>query len=304
MSTPDSLLFETLDAPESELLNAEPAPEPEAPAPEPAEPAEPAPPTATRERDPATGQFLPQAPAAAPDPVKAAEEPAHERPQVVPLAAHLEERRRLQAELAEMRERLSKIENPPKAPEPEPDFLEDPKGYVDAKVERAQATLKQVEQKAEMGAQEAQLNRFLQHVGAIESDYVKQTPDYYDALAHVRHARSTQLAEMFPQATPEQITQQIRTEELQAAAALLQQGRNPSEVVYQMAKKVYGYAPKPTAAPTLARPAVPQAPVGDPSATLGAPGGAPESGDEAELAGDDDINVVLNAALSERFKRR
>jgi len=302
MSTPDNLLFESLDAPEAELLNVDPEPAPSAPEPEPAEPA--APPAATRERDPVTGQFLPSAPAAAPDPVKAVEEPAHEKPQVVPLAAHIEERRRMQAELAELRDRLAKIESPPKAPEPEPEFIDDPKGYVDAKVGRAMESMKQVEQKAEVGAQEAQLNRFLQHVGAIEADYVKQAPDYYDALGHVRQARMTQLTEMFPQATPEQITQQIRTEELQAAAALLQQGRNPSEVVYQMAKKVYGYAPKPTAAPTLARPAVPQAPVGDPSATLGAPGGAPESGDEAELAGDDDINVVLNAALSERFKRR
>ena len=309
MSTPENMLdFDALDAPESELDATPPdvtpaeATPPEA-TPEPATP-EPVVEAAERVRDPATGRFLPQAPESMPDPTKAAE-PTPEEKRVIPLAAHLEERKRLQSELTELRERLARLETPPAPPAPEPDFLEDPKGYVDARTQKALDALQKVEQRTETLTQEQQVQQFLGAVAAVESEYVKQAPDYYDALAHIRAARVEQLNELFPTATREQIQNQLRVEELQAAHALMQQGRNPSEAVYRMAQKVYGYRPKSAAPAAPAMPNLPKAPVGDPSRTLGPSGGATPEPEVDELGGGpEDMNEMIGLALKERFARR
>lgn len=301
--TPEfSVDFDALDAPESELISA---PEPAA-APEPATaaPAAPEPKAeAARERDPATGQFTPQAPASMPDPVKAVEpEPA----KVVPLPVLLEERRNARREIdeahrktMELEQRLKALESPPA---PEPSFTDDPKAYIDAKVTQVQEMVKPIEQKAEVGAQQVQLQQFMRHVGTIEAEFVKENPDYYQALDHVRSIRRAELAEFYPQATPEQIVQQIDREELEKAAILLQQGRNPSEAVYRVAR-AYGFQkPAAAAAAAPARPNVPQAPVGDPGATLGSGGGAPDDGQE--IVDVDDDAEMLQSAIAERFGRR
>jgi hypothetical protein len=302
--TPEfSVDLDALDAPESELTNApEPAAaEPAAAAPETPEPK--ATPTPERVRDPATGQFTPQAPASMPDPVKAVE-PEHAK--VVPLPVLLEERRAARREIEEaqrktmeLEQRLKALESPPA---PEPSFTDDPKAYIDAKVNQVQEMVKPIEQKAEVGAQQVQLQQFMRHVGSIEAEFVKENPDYYQALDHVRSIRRAELAEFYPQATPEQIVQQIDREELEKAAILLQQGRNPSEAVYRVAK-AYGFQkPAAPAAAAPARPNVPQAPVGDPGATLGSGGGALDDGQEI-VDGDDDAEM-LQSAIAERFGRR
>lgn len=258
-----------------------------------------------RARDAITGRFVPQAPAAMPDPVKAAEQ---NEQRVIPLAAHLEERRRLQAELRTMEERLAALEKPPAPPAPEPDFLEDPKGYVDAKTQKALDALQKVEQQAEVLTKEQQVQQFLGQVGAVEAEYVKQAPDYYDALAHIRTARAEQLAWLFPQAEPHQIQRQIRAEELEAAYSLMQQGRNPSEAVYRMAQRVYGYTPKTAAPPApAAKPAAPATtPAGLPTATLGPSGTAPDANDLEEMGRDDgdELAGTIGQALKERFQRK
>jgi hypothetical protein len=216
----------------------------------------------------------------------------------------LEERRKWQSELSERDRRLQDLEAQVKTklepPEPEPDFIEDPKAYIDSKVEKAISAVKEIEQKTSHVSQEQQINQVLNHVGSIESEFVKSQPDYYQALGHIRQARMEQLTEMFPQATQEQITQQLRQEEINTAVTLLQQGKNPSETIYRMAKRVYGYQPKPQ---EVARPVVPQAPVADPSRTLGSTGGAPTE-EEAGEQDNDDLNSVINQSLKERFNRR
>jgi hypothetical protein len=122
------------------------------------------------------------------------------------------------------------------------------------------------------------------------------------------------LTELFPQATQEQVAQQIRSEEIQAAANLMKQGRNPSETVYRLAKS-YGYTPKAPAAPAapaVEAPrdpqtgrfvAVPQAPVADPTATLGSAGAAADTIDEGEMMDAERAEDILTIALRERFKR-
>jgi hypothetical protein len=295
MST-DPSFFDSLDIPDTETAAPEPAPTPapEAPAPEAAAPAPeapaPVPTTIEAARDPATGKFVP----------KPQQEPEHK---VIPLAAHLEERTRWKQELQALQERIAKIEKPAAPPEPEPDFVEDPKGYVDAKTAKALEALKQVEQKLEPVQAATEQQHFLQQVAMVEAEFVKTSPDYYDALAHIRQVRAAQLQELYPQATPEQIGQQLMNEEVQTARALMAQGRNPSETMYKLSK-TFGYhkaeAPKPQA-PAL--PNVPKAPVADPSATLGSAGAAADTVDENEMAGEDSAEDILTIALRERFKR-
>lgn len=288
MST-DPSFFADLDTSDTETMPPEPAPTVE-PAPEPTAPAAAEQPVATE-------------PAAAPSPVpttiEAARDPSTgrftEAPKVIPLAAHLEERARWKDERAALEERLAKLEKPAVPPAPEPDFIEDPKGYVDAKTERALAALKETQERLEPLQQAQETQQFLQTIASVEADYVKQAPDYYEALAHVRTVRAQQLMELYPQATPQQVQQQITSEELQVSRALLAQGRNPSEVVYKLAK-TYGYS-KPAPAPAPVVPQVPRAPVVDPSATLGPSGAA--SGDETVDEDEDEFT----AALRERFKR-
>jgi len=302
MSTPENNLFETLDIPDSEPSFLDATPEDATPP-----DATPTEVTPERERDPTTGRFVPQPPASMPDPVKVAEqaaaEPAPAEPQkVIPLGAHLAERDRWQSQVAELRERLAKLEPPPAPPKPEPDFIEDPKAYIDAKVERAQEALKQIEQKVAPVEQEAQINRLLSHVGAIEGEFVKQTPDYYEAVGHVRQARAEQLTMLYPDAPREQIFEALRREELTFAAQALQAGRNPSELAYQMAQRVFGYRPKAADAP----PPPPRPKTGDPSATLGASGSAPDAGDIDEVGREDgdELRSTLDLAIKERFNRR
>lgn len=287
-ATPETNWLDTIE-PEYET---EPVPEPVA------EPVEE--PVAERPRD-AEGKFVAQPPASLPDPVKAAEEP-----KVIPLAALLEERRKFQAELSERDRRLQELETRVNEkltpPEPEPDFIEDPKAYIDAKVEKAVQAVKQIEQKTTEVSAEQQITQVLTHVGSIEAEFVKSTPDYYDALGHIRQARTEQLQEIYPNATREQITQQLRQEEINTAVTFLQQGKNPSEAIYRMASKVYGYQAK-AAAPAVQRPVVPQAPVADPSHTLGSTGGAPTD-EEAGEQNSDDTGDVLREALAARFGKR
>lgn len=238
--------------------------------------------------------------------------------QVIPLAAHLQERNKLKAEkeaaegrVRAMEEELRTLKNPPKAAPETPaavDFTQDPKGYVDQGIKQALDELKgiktQVEESGktvEQTRQEAQYNQFISTVQAVESQFVQTTPDYYQALEFARGIRAKQYSLMYPEATPEQIGQAIGREELQLANQSLQGKRNPSEVVYQIAKAM-GYAP---AVPNGkgGEVEIPPAPPGpkvlDPSQTLGASG---EGGGE-DLSPDDDGDI-LSQALKERFPKR
>jgi len=292
---------------------------PAAPDPAPAaDPAPSAPPAAAAEptaqpRDPATGQFAAAASAA---PAPAAPAPAAAAPpvvdpsanRVIPLAAHLAERNRWQQrieegdrKLADLNTRIAKLE--PQTPTP--DFVEDPKGYVDATARQTQQELATLRAEAEQLQGQQQMARFLQDVGSQEAAFIEKNSDYYDALNHVRTIRSQQLGLMYPTATPEAILQAMRQEELQSAYVFMQQGRSPAECAYQMAQQM-GYhkaaAPAAPAVPAAAPkgPDIPRAPVADPSNTLGPSGVDPEG--DGELV--DDGMSALNEALSERFGTR
>lgn len=180
-----------------------------------------------------------------------------------------------------------------------PDFLEDPKGYVDATAKKTDEALKKLneftESQKQQQQQQQQLNQILSGVGQHEQAFLKTTPDYHAAVDHIRSVRGSQLKMLYPTATPDQIAQQITTEELAAASQILRAGGNPAEFAYNYAKTM-GYAPK--APNTAATPPLNSAaPDKDAVRTLGNGGGA----DKADEPEDDELGGALKSALAERF---
>jgi hypothetical protein len=241
------------------------------------------------------GKFKGKEPAKEPEAKKPEEKPEPKQDRTIPLAAHLEERKALKAELEAMRKELEALKNPPKPPAPEP---EDPKAYTDYKLNAALEQLKQQQTEAqkqvEQVAQTALMSReqterlaFSQQLQAAEAAFVKETPDYYDALAHVRGVRAHQLRLMVPDITDEQIIAQISQEELNLAMQLARSGRNPISTVYQLAA-AYGYQKK-ADDPSLKLPDVPGQKQLPPDQTLGSGGRGGDTYDASDQKDDFDL---------------
>lgn len=286
-----------------------------------AEPAEPA----LMDLGGAPAEEAPAAPAPAPEPVVVTPPPPEAKgPEVVPLAAMLQERGKFRSDLeakdaalAEMRKEIEALKTQVKAPPPEPeapppDYLEDPKGYVDAQLVAARKELKALQDQMAEGrkiletnqqqaAQRDQQQAFIANLQRTESEFAAKTPDYMDALAHVRNIRAAQLKLFAPQATEQQIAQQIGNEELAAAVGAAQSGRNAAELAYEYAKTI-GYTPKQAAAAAAAV-AAPAAPVRD--TALAAAGSLGASGNSGPVTEDENDGLGgLDSALAARFGRR
>lgn len=184
----------------------------------------------------------------------------------------------------------------------DPDFLEDPKGYVDANLKKSQEALKKLneanEQRDAQTRAQQEVTQLVTNVGAKEQEFLKTTPDYYDAVTHIRTVRASQLQMLYPQATPEQITRQITVEEIGAARQLLQQGGDPAHFAYNYAKTM-GYVPKVQAAAAGNGTAAATKTDKDAVRSMGGGGGA-DSTDNSE---DDGAIPEFAAALAERFSR-
>lgn len=216
------------------------------------------------------------------------------------------ENRALKQQLQELTakiEALSKPAAPAAEAEAEPDFLADPKAYVDAQKAKLQALTEKLDadkqQQTEAQKQQQQAQETWTKVLESEAQFVAATPDYHEALAHVRTVRTQQLHMMHPDATAQQIAQHIQGEEFQGAAALVAQGKNPSEFYYNYAK-TFGYKPKAAPAPVTNQQ---QRPDKDAVRTMGSGGGA-DHVDSDEPSG---ALGILAAAQNEhraQFKRR
>lgn len=230
---------------------------------------------------------------------------------VVPHAALHEAR----SELKQLRAKIAELESQPKLSADElaalkdlretrakaqeakdPDFLEDPKGYVDSKVTKALKKLEEVETGSKETKQTIEQQRFVQAVSSNaqqqEAEFTQKAPDYRDALTHARQVRANQLKMIYPQATEQQIAGQLLQEEFSAAAQILQSGGNVAEFAYNYAKTL-GYQPK--AAPATDTGG--KQPDKDAARTLGSGGGGASNEDGEE----GDAMPVFSAALAERF---
>lgn len=239
----------------------EPAETPEAPAEEPAQ--EPAP-------------EAPEEPAAAEAEAEAEETP--DKPKGtprVPLPELLEERKQRQAlekEVAENKERMARMEGAfgavvegmkgqqPGEPQPEvepaPDYEEDPAAWLRWSQEQTAAKVDAIAAKQDETATQTeasgQQNAFYNAIQTAEQHYTVQKPDYPQALAHIQRFRMGQFKAM---GMPDEEAQQaLLGDTLFTAENSFRAGRNPAEVMYQLALAA-GYDPD--AAPADPPPADP-----------------------------------------------
>lgn len=273
-----------------------------------------------RERNP-DGTFKGEKP-------EAKEEKKPEKPEVkaevkktdetVPLAKYMDDKNKLRAELEardltikQINEKLAAFEkaNAPK-PEAEPDFVEDPKGYVDHKLkgtlealakanETTTAEAKKAQEAAAQTAEQVQLQRFTSDLSKREAQFIEQNPDYLDALNHVREIRAFQLQKFEPGITQEQIIEVIRREELQLAVNLARAGQDPIATAFELAQR-YGFKPKAKEEPKTDQ-KIAQLPEASrrlpPDQSLGGGHGDPNTEQEAELD-------PIDTALASLFRKR
>lgn len=167
------------------------------------------------------------------------------------LRQSLEEAQRRAGHLEARLEQLNS--KPPEVPDPPaPDPNTDPLGAMMHQLATVNKTVAQLQaqlvQQQQQSQQLTEFQRFQQQVHTLRNEFVKTTPDFDAAYAHVRDARVADLKMLGY--TEDKIQRQLFEEEATLAQNAIKQGRNPAQVVYEMAKR-HGYTAKPgTAAPT------------------------------------------------------
>lgn len=190
----------------------------------------------------------------------------------VPLATYLEEkneRKALRDEIAQMQTAhqtqmttaMDRFERALKAFAPKepvveapklPDFNEDPAGYIAARLEQGDKTLDQIRTeladlkktntvRSETETQQAAVRDIFAFAVGKENEFKAKTSDYDDASKFIIESRRGELEDMGYQ--PAQIKQMIDGERLTIALQSKQNGSNPAEVVYKLAKR-RGYVTK------------------------------------------------------------
>lgn len=186
---------------------------------------------------------------------------AERQPKTVPLEALHEARGQFKAEraareqaertfaerMAVLEQRLQSLAAPPQAP---PSVQDDPVAYFEHRLnqtgQQAQAAIQQAQLLQQQNQQHAQMQALAQQVARDQADFSAKTPDYSDALAHLRANREQELVAYG--ADPAAASQAVGQELFQMALQARAQGRNPAEIAYQLAK-VRGYAPQAAANP-------------------------------------------------------
>lgn len=190
-------------------------------------------------------------PAKANEAIKAVEPPKLEERKFVPHAALHEERLKRQA----LEKELADLRAGRQQPEPEKP------GEIDPETDPI-AALKQIrdyqQQQRQQGEIERQNNAFAERVQTHEADFAAATPDYGDAISHLREDRAKEImniAKTLGQTiTQQQLAAQLRHEVLATADIAFKAGKNPGEVFYKLAK-ARGYQLKaPEPAPVKADP--------------------------------------------------
>lgn len=107
------------------------------------------------------------------------------------------------------------------------------KGFKES-TEKQQETLQQQQQKAN------QQRELLRYIAQYEANVVKETPDYYDALKHLRQPYIDQyVAQGYSE---QEALQAIGQQEFNQAVQLIAQGQDPSKYFYYLAQQS-GYKP-------------------------------------------------------------
>lgn len=155
-----------------------------------------------------------------------------------------EQTRRIQAEL-QMKQIQQQLEEKTKPVVPAPDPSQDPLGAMMHQQNQIAAQLAELQGRLNQTQQDSQLKnqfeQFAASVRSIKEAYEKVVPDFNDAYQHVRNTRAADLRMLgMPEAN---INQTLLQDEMTIAQNALQNGKNPAEEVYNMAKR-HGYTPK------------------------------------------------------------
>ena len=191
-------------------------------------------------------------PVAATPPV---ETPAEPTPVAVEAAdilrQSLEDAQRRVGQLEANLQQLQTQQTAPKTPEvvaPDPDT--DPLGAMMHQLNTVNKTVADLQAainaQRDQQTQQTQFQQFQSQVGQLRDQFVKVTPDFTDAYSHIRNARIADLKAFGM--TDDKIQQTLFQEEVTLAQNAIRFGKNPAEVMYDMAKR-HGYAPKSVAAP-------------------------------------------------------
>lgn len=159
------------------------------------------------------------------------------------------------AHKAEMAKAMDRFERAiaafaPKPPEPVvekvPDFETDPAGWIahtmkstGKELEDVRKELKTLQddkaQKVEQDKQTSVIRGIMDYAVTKENEFKAANPDYDEASAFLINSRKEELADLgYPEA---QIMQMIQGEKLTIAAQAKEQGKNPAELVYNIAKR-------------------------------------------------------------------
>lgn len=288
----------------------------------------------------------PEQPAAeaAPEPVPAEPEPAPAgEPQMVPLAALQESRRKekearerqlvteqqfreMQQQLAEMRGRVDGIgqQRQPEAPkppeDPEPNKADDYGAWLewrtrqsDREVQALKDSLKTFESDRETRQKEqeqaSQYQQVMEQYATKAREFATEAPDFQQAYQHLIRSRVEELQALGYQ--PQQAVNQARQEELTIAVNAMSQGANPAERLYNVAK-MRGYQQQTEAAPapTAQQPAPAPAPRVDPqkraqvAKSLSTAPGAPSTAPaSADLANMNEDEYMRQVPSTDAFRR-
>lgn len=236
------------------------------------------------------------------------EPPAPKRDQKVPLGALHEERtkrqerelelkqerdnnRDLQRQLAQYMIQQQQIQQPPPpAPEAPPAFEEDPVAAFNYLQQQLLDSRKQMQDYLQGNQQQQQAQQqhvqLAQSVSAQEAEYTKTVPDYPVAADYFYQRKVAEYTAFLgdPAAAQAQVARDYQGVALRAQ----QTGKNPAQLMYDMAKAM-GYAP---GAP---KPGGQQQQRREPPTSLSNLGGAPKAPDEAGTVGVSDISNMSDA---------
>lgn len=190
-----------------------------------------------------------------------------EKQTIVPYNALHEERqlrketqaelRRTQDEVAGMRERmklldklearLSERQSKEQQAAAEEEFEADPIGHLRSKQAAMEAKLAEQEQhETQVKEHQALIQRMQQDVATRVRDFMKETPDYQEAFQHLMAMRFREYQAMGVE-SPQELTERFEQYSMQLAIEAMKRGKNPGELVYELAKSQGYKKAEPTA---------------------------------------------------------
>lgn len=120
-----------------------------------------------------------------------------------------------------------------------PDFNEAPLEHLKGKTEGAEETLRRIQEEQQAIKSQIETTNVITNIVNLENNFRRTVPDYDNAFNYLIDFRKKELALVGITDEESQINE-IRNNSAAISRAALAQGRNPAEVVYELAKQ-YGY---------------------------------------------------------------